>query len=77
VVAGLTDVDAVTLSMAESSRDGFDRGVAATAIVLAALSNTAVKCAMATGTGTPGLRLPTAVGTASIVIAGGLGLLLA
>jgi len=42
-LAGLTDVDAITLSMAEYARSG-DPHVATSAIVLATLSNTAVTC---------------------------------
>jgi uncharacterized membrane protein (DUF4010 family) len=45
-LAGLTDVDAITLSMAEFAQSGEAR-VAVIAIVIAALSNTLVKCAMA------------------------------
>jgi uncharacterized membrane protein (DUF4010 family) len=45
IVAGLADVDAITLSMAELSgvAGGLDLSTAARAIVLAAMSNTAVK----------------------------------
>jgi uncharacterized membrane protein (DUF4010 family) len=45
-LAGLTDVDAITLSMAEFVKAG-GTSVAATAIMIAALSNTLVKCGMA------------------------------
>jgi len=41
-LAGLTDVDAITLSMAEYARSGHAR-VAVNAIVLASLTNTTVK----------------------------------
>ncbi len=45
IVAGLTDVDAITLSMAELSQsaDGVNLNTAARAIVLAVMSNTIVK----------------------------------
>ncbi len=45
VLAGLTDVDAITLSMAELSQPGGDLGldVAARGVTLAAMSNTVVK----------------------------------
>ena len=45
VLAGLTDVDAITLSMAELSQPGggLDLGVASRAVTLAAMSNTVVK----------------------------------
>ncbi|HEY6921461.1 MAG TPA: DUF4010 domain-containing protein, partial [Methyloceanibacter sp.] len=43
-LAGLTDVDAITLSMSEFAQTGEARG-AVIAIVIAALSNTLAKCA--------------------------------
>jgi uncharacterized membrane protein (DUF4010 family) len=45
-IAGLTDVDAITLSMSEFAQSGEAR-VAEIAIVIAAVSNTLVKCGMA------------------------------
>jgi uncharacterized membrane protein (DUF4010 family) len=45
-VAGLTDVDAITLSMAEFAKSG-EAHVAVTAIVIAAVTNTLVKCGIA------------------------------
>jgi len=45
-LAGLTDVDAITLSMAEFARSG-EASIAVIAIVIAAIANTLVKCAMA------------------------------
>src|SRR5262245_2014662 len=51
-LAGMTDVDAITLSMAEYARTG-DAGVAANAIVIATLSNTVVKCAVVMTLGAP------------------------
>lgn len=44
-LAGLTDVDAITLSMSEFAQSG-DARVAVIAIVIASLSNTIVKCGM-------------------------------
>lgn len=46
-VAGLTDVDAITVSMSRMSGSEFDHGVAATAIVIAVAVNTVVKGAIA------------------------------
>jgi uncharacterized membrane protein (DUF4010 family) len=56
--AGLADVNAVTLSMAElSSRpNGVDLYVAAESVVLAVLSNTIVRSIMVFGTGSSSLR---------------------
>jgi uncharacterized membrane protein (DUF4010 family) len=58
VVAGLADVDAITLSMAELSRaaGGLDLSTAARAVVLAAMSNTVVKGGIVLTTGSPPLR---------------------
>ncbi|HEY8276378.1 MAG TPA: MgtC/SapB family protein [Methyloceanibacter sp.] len=47
-LAGLTDVDAITLSMAEFAKSG-DAAMAVIAIVIAAVSNTLVKCGLAVG----------------------------
>jgi uncharacterized membrane protein (DUF4010 family) len=44
-LAGLTDVDAITLSMAEYAKNG-EEAIAATSIVIAALANTLVKCGL-------------------------------
>ncbi len=68
-LAGLTDVDAITLSMAEFARTN-DVGAAATAVVIAALSNTLVKAGMAASLGGPALRRPILVATAAILLAG-------
>jgi uncharacterized membrane protein (DUF4010 family) len=42
-VAGVADVDAITLSLASQTRDGLDAAVAARGILIAAAVNTAVK----------------------------------
>lgn len=47
VLAGLTDVDAITLSVTELHRDGLAAGISATAITLAAVTNTIVKSGIA------------------------------
>ncbi len=58
ILAGLTDVDAITLSMAELTGPGggLDMVTGARAIVLAAMSNTAVKGGIALSGGSPALR---------------------
>ena len=58
LLAGLTDVDAITLSMADLSQTGrgLDLEVAARAITLAATSNTLVKGGIVLLSGSPGLR---------------------
>lgn len=57
-VAGLADVDAITLSMAElaGTEDGIAPSLAAGAVVLAAISNTMVKGGIALSVGSPALR---------------------
>jgi uncharacterized membrane protein (DUF4010 family) len=56
-VAGLTDVDAITLAMADLSKsDGESVAIAARAIVIATLANTLVKSGMAATLGSRELR---------------------
>jgi uncharacterized membrane protein (DUF4010 family) len=73
-LAGLTDVDAITLSMAELAREGLDAKVAATAILLAAMSNTVVKAIMALSSGGWEFGKRTMIGFGAMLIAGGAGL---
>jgi uncharacterized membrane protein (DUF4010 family) len=68
-LAGLTDVDAITLSMAEYAKRG-DPQVAVHAIVIASLTNTLVKSVMAATLGGPALRIPVLAATGAIVLAG-------
>ena len=72
-LAGLADVDAIALSMAESAKTG-DAGVAINAIVIAALTNTLVKSGMIVMLAAPPLKLPVLVASAAI-LATGLGLI--
>jgi uncharacterized membrane protein (DUF4010 family) len=51
LLAGSTDVDAITLSTATLARDGLPLATGATAIVLAAFANTAVKAGIAFASG--------------------------
>jgi uncharacterized membrane protein (DUF4010 family) len=68
-LAGTTDVDAITLSMADYARQNAPE-VAVRAIAIAALSNTVVKALMVAGLGAPALRGPVLIGAAGIVLAG-------
>ena len=68
-LAGLTDVDAITLSMAEYAKAN-PPTVAAIAVVIAAISNTVVKCGMVATLGGPALRRPMLLTTAGIIVAG-------
>ena len=76
-LAGLTDVDAITLSMAQLARDGGTSAATAVgAMVTAALSNTLVKCGMIVVLATAALRLRALLATLLIVIAAVVSLLL-
>lgn len=68
-LAGATDVDAITLSMAEGARSGLTPGVAALAILVAAWVNTGVKAGIALTTGHRGmsLRLLAVAGASTVV----------
>ena len=68
-LAGLTDVDAITLSMAEFAQSG-NVHVAAIAVTIAALSNTIVKCGMAVIIAGLSFARPLIVATAVLVPAG-------
>jgi uncharacterized membrane protein (DUF4010 family) len=76
-LAGLTDVDAITLSMAQLARDGgTDLATAVGAIVTAALANTLVKCGIIVALAGAALRRPVLIVTALIAVAGVLPILL-
>ena len=71
IIAGLTDVDAITLSMAELSNTGsLSLSTAARAIVLAAMSNTVVKGGIVLSGGSPALRKALLPGFAAMLVAG-------
>jgi uncharacterized membrane protein (DUF4010 family) len=68
-LAGLTDVDAIALSMAEyAGTDGGLLAVATTAIVIGALANTAAKCGLVITLGAGPLRSRTLVVTLLITL---------
>ena len=68
-LAGLTDVDAITLSMADFAKSGAAH-VAVLAIVIAALSNTLVKCGMAIVLAGLSFARPLLIATAATLLAG-------
>jgi uncharacterized membrane protein (DUF4010 family) len=68
-LAGLTDVDAITLSMAEVAKGG-DPRVAAAAIAVASLSNTIVKCGMAVVSAGLAFAKPLIAATAALIPVG-------
>lgn len=69
VLAGFTDVDAITLSMAELAKTE-DATASVNAIVLAVLANTLAKCGMVVALAGAPLRRPILLATAAIVAAG-------
>jgi uncharacterized membrane protein (DUF4010 family) len=68
-LAGLTDVDAITLSMAEYAKNG-DAQIAATSIVIAAISNSLVKCGLVFVLGSRKLGIWIAGATALLLVTG-------
>jgi uncharacterized membrane protein (DUF4010 family) len=76
-LAGLTDVDAITLSMAGLARDGgAELAVAARAVVIAAVSNTLVKCGIIVALAAAALRRRVVLATAGVAAAAAVGLAL-
>ncbi|MCM2310116.1 MAG: MgtC/SapB family protein [Steroidobacteraceae bacterium] len=72
-LAGTTDVDAITLSMAQYARSGSTQ-VAVQAITVAALTNTVVKTVIAGVLGDARLRRPVLVAAGLVLASGGLAL---
>jgi uncharacterized membrane protein (DUF4010 family) len=68
-IAGTTDVDAITLSMAGYAKEA-DPHIAVEAIIIASLVNTLVKCGMVVGFGGASLRSPILIATGAILAAG-------
>jgi uncharacterized membrane protein (DUF4010 family) len=70
-LAGLPDVDAITLSMAGLARGGgVDLETATGALVVAAVANTLLKCGMVVATASAGLRRSIVTVTVSVVVVG-------
>ena len=70
-LAGLTDVDAIALSMANlAQQDPTNSGAAARTIVIAVISNTMVKCGMAIWLGAPAMRRTMLPITVALALAG-------
>jgi uncharacterized membrane protein (DUF4010 family) len=73
-LAGLTDVDAITLSMADLARGGMEPVVAVRTIFIAAVSNTLVKLGMAIVLGGAAFARAMAPGLAIVLAAGAVAL---
>ena len=70
-VAGLTDVDAITLAMADLTKlDESNINISARAIVIAVIANTLVKSSMAASLGSPELRRVTLPISGGLFVAG-------
>jgi uncharacterized membrane protein (DUF4010 family) len=69
-LAGLTDVDAITLSMADFARQGGPPATAVGAIAVAAVANTLVKCGLVVALGSRSLRTRMLPATLLILAAG-------
>ena len=70
-LAGLTDVDAIALSMANlAQQDPSNAGPAARTIVIAVISNTMVKCGMAIWLGAPTMRRTMIPITGALAVSG-------
>ncbi len=69
VLAGTTDVDAITLSTASLARDGLDARVATTVILIGAVSNTIVKATLAAGVGGWAVGRPVLVAYGAMLLA--------
>lgn len=70
-LSGLGDVDAITLSMAEFAQRGGNQSVAAHAILIGILSNTAVKCVIAAWYGSALLAMRVGIAAAAMFAAFG------
>lgn len=75
IVAGLTDVDAITVTLARMAQDGISEHTAVVGITLAAVANTLVKGALATFAGGRALLAQLWPGLA-LTVASGIGLML-
>jgi uncharacterized membrane protein (DUF4010 family) len=70
-LAGTSDVDAISLSMATLAQSGqASLGTAALSILIAVISNTLVKCGISSGLGGPRLRRSALLLTAALVAIG-------
>ena len=71
-VSGLTDMDAISLSIAQSRHaEATPLELATRAVVLAAIANTLLKAGMAMALGSPQLRRPIAIALGGTALAGG------
>lgn len=77
LVSGIADTDAITLSLAELARGGITAQLATQGIVIAAVTNTAVKLGMVVAIGGRGMAVPAIAGMAPMIAVGVAALFLA
>ncbi|AGY91822.1 hypothetical protein SPICUR_04190 [Spiribacter curvatus] len=70
LVSGLTDVDAITLSLSRMASDGLSETVAQQGIIIAAMANTAVKLGLAVGIARGRMGWLVGAGLGSVIVAG-------
>lgn len=70
VIAGLTDIDAITISMSDYEQKSIGDQVAAIAIVMAAFSNTIIKYAFCLIFGNRAMRINSSIGFVPLFLAG-------
>lgn len=75
-LAGLTDVDAITLSMSDFAKTPGMSSIAIQAIISAVLANTLVKCGLAAGLGSRALGRSMLPASAVLIVAGIVGICL-
>jgi uncharacterized membrane protein (DUF4010 family) len=75
-ILGLTDMDALTISMARQASGGFDLSTAARAIAVGTITNAALKLTIALAIGQASFRITAGLGIAAIGVAGVAALLL-
>ncbi len=75
ILAGLTDVDAITLSLAKFAKSGGDQTTVINAITMAALANTFVKCGLVVALSSGPLKRRVFPATLAIAVIGALALL--
>ena len=70
-ISGLTDMDAIALSMAENQKNGdVALQLATKAIIVGAIANSLLKAGLAAGLGSPALRRPVAMVLGSTALVG-------
>jgi uncharacterized membrane protein (DUF4010 family) len=75
-LSGLTEVDAITISLARMRVDGLTQDIAVAGILVAALVNTGVKCVIASWAGTSATGLRTSLAALAAALGGALAFIL-